>query len=207
MPRRLAPAAGDLAIRDSTITSSGTALSVGAGATAWLTGATMFGNALGCETLGTGAINDFGDNHLIANTVDGARDQTTSRPNASGRPGADRPAGTGDRAPPAVPAAASPRIELLLASSPAHAARQGRRGASASATPSTAQRCEHAHDHPTAAAPAGSPATGVPKGREHDPLDGEVGEGRGRRPYRLAWAPSALTAQTGATSGRSRSSH
>ena len=62
----------DLTVRDSTITNSGTALSVADNATAWLTGSTIFGNALGLEALGTGAINDFGDNHMAANTIDGA---------------------------------------------------------------------------------------------------------------------------------------
>ena len=37
----------DLAIRDSTISTSGTALSVADGTTAWLSGSMLFGNALG----------------------------------------------------------------------------------------------------------------------------------------------------------------
>jgi hypothetical protein len=71
---RVAPAAGGSAtvsIQDSTITNSGTALSVADNGKAWLTRSTLFGNALGYELLGTGEIDDYGDNRLIGNTADG----------------------------------------------------------------------------------------------------------------------------------------
>jgi hypothetical protein len=69
-----APGAGGsarVAIQDSTISNSGTALSVADRAEAWLTRTTLFDNAVGLKALGTGAINDYGDNRLIANTNDG----------------------------------------------------------------------------------------------------------------------------------------
>jgi hypothetical protein len=72
---KVTPGAGGSAnvmIQDSTITNSGVALSVADNGTAWLTRTTVFGNALGLQALGTGAINDFGDNRLAGNTDDGA---------------------------------------------------------------------------------------------------------------------------------------
>jgi hypothetical protein len=97
-----------LTVRDSTISNSGTALSVADNATAWLTGSMLFGNALGLQTLGTGVINDFGDNRLVANTVDGAPTNDLSPVAPVGPAG---PAGTTGAPGPAGEAA----VKLLLA--------------------------------------------------------------------------------------------
>jgi hypothetical protein len=83
----------ELLVRDSTITNSGTALSVADNAAAWLTGSTIFGNALGLEALGAGAINDFGDNHVVGNTVDGAPTNHVGVTAPAGPAGATGPAG------------------------------------------------------------------------------------------------------------------
>ena len=69
---------------------------MGAGASAWLTGTTIFANALGLQTLGTGTIADLGDNQLIGNTVDGApttKVQTTGPAGPAGPAGAAGPQG------------------------------------------------------------------------------------------------------------------
>jgi hypothetical protein len=58
-------------IQDSTIANSATALSVADNGKAWLTRSTLFGNTLGLQALGTGAISDFGDNRFVANADNG----------------------------------------------------------------------------------------------------------------------------------------
>ncbi len=98
----------DLMVRDSTISSSGTALSVGAGGHAWLTGSTVFGNALGLQTLDGGVIESYDDNRLVGNTVDGA--PTTSHTNVGPR-GPLGPAGASGPQGPAGEAA----VKLMLA--------------------------------------------------------------------------------------------
>jgi hypothetical protein len=92
----VAPAAGRTAsvmVRDSTITNAGTALSVAAGGHLWLTGSTIFGNALGLETLGGGIIESYDDNRLVGNTVDGAPTTTHSNVGPQGPAGANGPQG------------------------------------------------------------------------------------------------------------------
>jgi hypothetical protein len=116
------PGSVDMAIRDSTISTSGTGLDVADGTTAWLSGSMLFGNALGLQTLGTGVINDFGDNRLVANTVDGTPTNDLSPVAPTGPAG---PAGT-----PGAPGAAGPAgeaaVKLLLATtSSRRAARAG----------------------------------------------------------------------------------
>jgi hypothetical protein len=99
-------------VQDSTITNSGTAVSVADNGTAWLTRTTIFANALGYQPLGAGVINDFGDNRLIANTVDG----TATRDLGPARTGPAGPAGpTGAQGPSG--AAGTPALELLVAAS------------------------------------------------------------------------------------------
>jgi hypothetical protein len=108
----------DLTVRDSTVTNSGTALSVASNATAWLTGSTIFGNTLGLETLGGGAINDFDDNQFIANTSDGAPTRHLGPIAPPGPQGATGPAG----------AQGAPGVKLLVAASASRlAAVAGRR--------------------------------------------------------------------------------
>jgi parallel beta helix pectate lyase-like protein len=116
------PAAGGTAnvtVQDSTISNSGTALSVADNATAWLTRSTLFANALGFETLGTGVTNDFGDNRLIANATDGQATNDLSPVAPTGPTGHAGPAGpagqTGAQGPAGV--AGTPALELLLAAS------------------------------------------------------------------------------------------
>jgi hypothetical protein len=120
---RVAPAAGgsaNVAIQDSTITNSGTALSVADNGKAWLTHSTLFANALGYELLGTGEINDFGDNRLIGNTADGTPTKnltpivSAAAPGPAGLQGAQGVAGPqGQQGEPALKlllAAATPSI-------------------------------------------------------------------------------------------------
>jgi hypothetical protein len=103
-------------VQDSTISNSGTALSVADGATAWLTRSTLFANALGFETLGTGVSNDFGDNRLIANTDNGKATNDLSPVAPSGPTGpAGQTGATGAQGTAGV--AGTPALELLLAAS------------------------------------------------------------------------------------------
>ncbi len=115
----VAPAAGgsaNVTIQDSTISNSGVALTVADRGKAWLTRTTVFGNAFGLKALGTGEINDFGDNRLIANTDDGAATKdlgpkvTQAAPGATGPQGPQGPQGV--QGPQGEPA-----IKLLLAAS------------------------------------------------------------------------------------------
>lgn len=100
-------------VQDSTIMNSGTAVSVADNGTAWLTRTTIFANALGYAPLGAGVINDFGDNRLIANTVDGTATNDLGPAAPTGPAG---PAGpTGAQGP--AGAAGTPALELLLAAS------------------------------------------------------------------------------------------
>ncbi|HEY6889434.1 MAG TPA: right-handed parallel beta-helix repeat-containing protein [Solirubrobacter sp.] len=112
------PAGGTatLAIQDSSITNSGTALSVNSGASAWLTRSTLFGNALGLEALGTGTINDYGDNRLIGNTADGTPTKNLAPAVNAAVPGPAGPQGPQGVAGPVGPQG-EPALKLLLASS------------------------------------------------------------------------------------------
>lgn len=65
-----APAAGrtvDVLVRGGTTSNSGTAIRAADGARVRLTGATIFGNAFGLVTVGTGVIDSCGDNTVIGN--------------------------------------------------------------------------------------------------------------------------------------------
>jgi hypothetical protein len=65
-----APAAGrtvDVLVRGGTTSNSGTAIRAADGAHVRLTGATIFGNAFGLVTVGTGVIDSCGDNTVIGN--------------------------------------------------------------------------------------------------------------------------------------------
>jgi hypothetical protein len=119
---RVAPAAAGsatVAIQDSTISNSGTALSVADRGKAWLTRSTLFANALGYELLGTGEINDYGDNRLVGNSADGTPTKNlTPAVNAAvpGPAGPEGPQGVAGVAGPAGPQG-EPALKLLLASS------------------------------------------------------------------------------------------
>jgi hypothetical protein len=105
---KAAPGAGrtvDVMVRDTTISNSGAALSVGAGGHAWLTDSTIFGNALGLETPGGGIIESFSDNRLVGNVVDGSPTTTHSDVGPPGPAGAAGPQGP----------AGEPAMKLLLA--------------------------------------------------------------------------------------------
>ena len=113
----VAPAASgsaNVTIQDSTIANSGMALSVADRAKAWLTRTTVFGNAVGLKALGTGVINDYGDNRLIANVDNGAATNdlgpaklVQAAPGATGATGPQGPQGP----------QGEPAIKLLLAAS------------------------------------------------------------------------------------------
>jgi hypothetical protein len=148
---RVAPAAGygaNVMVRDSTISSSGTALSVGAGGHLWLTGSTIFGNALGFEPLDGGVIETYGDNVVVGNTVDGTPTTTHTNVGPQGPVGAAGPQGPAGEAATklmlALPAArlkarAGKRVALRYAATAAgratlHVSRRGKRVASVRAT-------------------------------------------------------------------------
>jgi len=76
-----------LTIKDSSITNSGTAVSVADAGSAWLTGNLLSTNALGVQAVGTGEISDFGDNRYVANTADGTPTKTITPPTATGPAG------------------------------------------------------------------------------------------------------------------------
>jgi hypothetical protein len=104
---RVAPAAGysaSVMVRDSTISNSGTALSVAAGGHLWLTGSILFGNALGFEAVG-GVIESYGDNRVVGNTADGTPTTTHTNVGPQGPIGATGPQGP----------AGEPAVRLLLA--------------------------------------------------------------------------------------------
>jgi hypothetical protein len=92
-------------VRDTTISNSGTALSVAAGGHAWLTGTTIFGNALGLEPLGGGVIESYDGNRLVGNTVDGTPTVTHTNVGPQGPAGASGPQGP----------AGEPAIKLMVA--------------------------------------------------------------------------------------------
>jgi hypothetical protein len=144
---RVAPAAGAAArvvVRDTTISNSGTALSVGAGGHLWLTGSTVFGNALGFEAVDGGVIESYGDNRVVGNTVDGTPSTTHTNVGPQGPIGATGPQGPAGEAATklmvALPvtslkARAGRRIALRYAATAAgRAALQIRRGAKRIAT-------------------------------------------------------------------------
>ena len=109
-----------MSIANATITNSGTALSVGPRAEAWLGNTTIFGNALGLQALDGGAIYDWGDNRIAGNTADGAPTALLAPPvpgpqGVAGPTGATGPAGAGG-APGADGATGPVALQLLLAS-------------------------------------------------------------------------------------------
>ena len=105
--------AANVTIQDSTLSNVGTAVSMSTGGSAWLTRTTIFANALGLEALGTGAINDYGDNRLIANTNDGAATKNLGT-SVLGSPGPAGPQGPAGATGPAG-AKGDPAIKLLIA--------------------------------------------------------------------------------------------
>lgn len=57
----------DLTVRDSTVSNTTAGLQVESGASAWLTGSTIFDNDFGLKTVDTGALTSYGDNQVHAN--------------------------------------------------------------------------------------------------------------------------------------------
>jgi len=112
----VAGGSASLNVHASTITNSGVALSVADGTTAWLSSTTIFGNALGLQTTGTGVLNDFGDNRVAGNTVDGTATTSLVAPPVAGPAGPAGPAGAPGTAGVAGPAG-EPAIKLLVAAS------------------------------------------------------------------------------------------
>lgn len=98
----------DATIRDTTIVNKASALQVGSGGRAWLSGSTLTGNGLALEPLGTGQIFDyFGTNQIHANGTDGAPTTVLGRP-ADPVPGPGGPVGPAGPAGPAVPGPVGP---------------------------------------------------------------------------------------------------
>jgi hypothetical protein len=110
----LEPAAGGsvrATVVNSAISNSGTALRAAGGATAWLGNTTVFGNALGLETLDGGSITDWGDNRFSGNAADGTPTVALNGP-VAGPQGAAGPTG-----PAGAPGATGPlALQVLLAS-------------------------------------------------------------------------------------------
>jgi hypothetical protein len=104
----------DITVRDSTITNTGTAVSAADGVHVWLTGSTIFGNALGLETIGSGIIDSFADNQIMGNALDGT--PTNTLVDRAGPVGPQGPAGASLVGPqgPAGPQG-TPALKLLLA--------------------------------------------------------------------------------------------
>lgn len=86
----LAPTAGatTAAVRNTTITRVGTAISAADYSTAWLQGSTIFANTLGLAASGTGVINQYADTQVFGNTTDGAATNILGAP-SPGAPGTD----------------------------------------------------------------------------------------------------------------------
>jgi hypothetical protein len=95
-------AAVKLGVRDSTISQSATAIRAADRAQAWVTGTTIFDNALAFQAIGSGAIESYGDNRVFGNTDNGTPTSTNSVGSA-GPPGPAGPAGPQGPAGPAGP--------------------------------------------------------------------------------------------------------
>jgi hypothetical protein len=113
------PAAGrvaDVAIQASTISNSGTAVRAADGARVRVTGSTLFANALGIQTVGTGTIDSWSDNRVFGNVDDGVPTSTPGTPGTPGAPGAPGALVAGPQGPagPAGPQG-EPAFKLLLA--------------------------------------------------------------------------------------------
>jgi Periplasmic copper-binding protein (NosD) len=109
-----APVAGrtvDVMVRDSTITNAGTGVRAAAGAHAWLSGTSIFGNALGVDPAG-GVIDSLGGNRIAGNAVDGTPTHTWP----DGPPGPQGPAGAQGVAGPQGPARPATRLLVALPS-------------------------------------------------------------------------------------------
>lgn len=59
-------------VRDSTISTTATALHAGDGAHVWITGSTIFANTLGFDPVGTGIIDSHFDTHVFGNVTNGS---------------------------------------------------------------------------------------------------------------------------------------
>ena len=113
-----APVAGrtvEVMVRESTITHAGTGVRATAGAHAWLSGTTIFANALGVDPAG-GVIDSLAGNNIVGNAVNGTPTHTLP----TGPPGPQGPAGVAG--PQGVPgpqgpagAASDPATRLLVA--------------------------------------------------------------------------------------------
>ncbi|MDA0179462.1 right-handed parallel beta-helix repeat-containing protein [Solirubrobacter phytolaccae] len=103
-------------VRGSSISNSGTAVSVADGGTAWLTGNLLFANTLGLEATGTGKLNDYGDNRFIGNTDNGKATTDLSTTTATGPAGPTGATGATGAAGATGPQG-EPAIKLLLAPS------------------------------------------------------------------------------------------
>jgi hypothetical protein len=112
----LDPRTTNVAVRDSTITNSGTAIRALAGAHVWVSGSTIFDNALAFAPVGTGAIESYADNRVFGNTSNGTPTATLNAGTAPLDP-APGPAGPSGPAGPAGPAGpqGAPAYKLLVA--------------------------------------------------------------------------------------------
>ena len=120
----LAPSAGTTtaAIRNTTLTGVGTALSAGDDSTAWIQGSTIFANAVGLAPIGTGVINQYADTRVFGNTNDGAATAILGTPapgadgatGATGARGATGATGATGAMGPQGPAGSAPLTSLLI---------------------------------------------------------------------------------------------
>ena len=90
------PGAADVAISDSTLAHTGTALRVADRSRATIYGSTIFGNTLGFQTVGSGVIDSYADNRVFGNVADGTPTRNLGEPPV----GPTGPAGpTGEQGP------------------------------------------------------------------------------------------------------------
>ncbi len=76
----------DVLVRDATISNSGTGILAADGARVRLTGTTIFGNAFGLVTVGTGIIESCGDNQVAGNTTNGVATAVNCEPAPAATP-------------------------------------------------------------------------------------------------------------------------
>jgi hypothetical protein len=107
----------DVLVRGGTISNSGTAIRAADGARVRLTGTTIFGNAFGLVTGGTGVIESCGDNRIVGNGTDAAPANGIANP-VECNPAAPPPAIAPAPPPPPAAAVAEPEVAVIACTVP-----------------------------------------------------------------------------------------
>ncbi len=114
----IAPRTLSVFVRDSTITNAGIGLRVADNAKVRLSGSTLFANAIGVQTVGSGIIDSYTDNQIAGNTTNGAPTNNFAALTVGpqGPAGAQGPAGSaGPKGDPAYKLLLAPASERLNA--------------------------------------------------------------------------------------------